>query len=90
MDVDRNTNSQIQPGLVPMTPCSQKNFEFGFRYGIGNIENFSLAVKKVNGSQTGYRVVSAQSRGSSWVCTKDPVQGVQERCQLDGLLRVDY
>lgn len=86
---DRNPKSSVQPGLVPLTDCTRHIFQFGFRYGIGNIENFSLAVKLVNGSQTAYEVISAQQTNPSWICSKDSERAGTEFCEWQGTLRME-
>lgn len=70
-----------------MTDCTRRIFQFGFRYGIGNIENFSLAVRKVGGSQTAYEVISAQQKDPSWICSKDLKR---EDCEWKGPLNMNY
>lgn len=85
--MNRNTTGPIQPGLEP-NPCLRGNFEFGFRYGIGNIENFALVVGRVNASEKGTSVVSAYRINPSWICIFDPEAGVRERCVWNGVLSI--
>lgn len=84
----RNTTSPVQPGLEP-NRCLRGNFEFGFRYGIGNIENFSLVVGRVDAAEKGTAVVSAYKINPSWICTVNPEVGVGERCVWTGVLTID-
>ncbi|KAJ5690214.1 hypothetical protein N7462_004606 [Penicillium macrosclerotiorum] len=85
-----NTTSAVQPGLAP-NKCLNQRFEFGFRYGIGNIEAFTLVVQHVNATQQGYETVSAYAKNSNWVCTENPVEGVVERyLPAVKLLGIDY
>lgn len=86
--VNRNTTGRVQPGLEP-NPCLRGNFELGFRYGIGNIENFTLVVGRVNASETGSSVISAYRVNPSWICMIDPEAGVRERCVWVGVLSID-
>ncbi|OQD74927.1 hypothetical protein PENDEC_c009G00854 [Penicillium decumbens] len=83
-----NTSSEIQPGLAPQK-CQRGQFEFGFRYGIGDIERFTLVVQQVNGSAQGSSVVSAYRRDPDWICLWNPVRGIQEHCVWNGILRVE-
>ncbi|KAJ5587382.1 uncharacterized protein N7459_003147 [Penicillium hispanicum] len=77
------------PGLFPMTPCIGRKYEFSFRYGIGNIENFMLAVKPTNGTQTGYTMVDADAKNSHYVCKKNPTPALAEQCKWEGVLSID-
>ncbi|KAJ5218808.1 uncharacterized protein N7498_000907 [Penicillium cinerascens] len=87
-NVSWNTSSINQPGLAPRK-CLRGQFEFGFRYGIGNIENFTLVVQQVNGSAQGSSVVTAYRRNPDWICLQNPVQGVKERCVWNGTLSIN-
>ncbi|KAJ5160027.1 uncharacterized protein N7482_007031 [Penicillium canariense] len=82
------TERADSPGLS-MNRCLNNHYEFGFRYGIGNIENFTLVVQAVNGTQQGYRVISAYAVNAHWICTKNPTHGLQERCELVGVLCIE-
>ncbi|KAJ5370802.1 uncharacterized protein N7496_006894 [Penicillium cataractarum] len=84
-----STTSAIQPGLA-MNKCLNNNYEFGFRYGIGNIENFVLVIQGVNGTQRGYEVISAYATNPAWICTGSPTPGVRERCEWMGILDIDF
>ncbi|KAF3385184.1 hypothetical protein F1880_002597 [Penicillium rolfsii] len=81
--------SDIQPGLE-MIKCLNNYYEFGFRYGIGNIEDFVLVIQRVNGTQRGYEVISAYAKYPSWICTKNPVPGLTEKCVWMGILNIDF
>jgi hypothetical protein len=83
----RNTSSAIQPGLAPRR-CLRGNFEFGFRYGIGDIEAFTLVVQQVNGTEQGSSVVTAYRRDPAWICSKNLEQGLTERCVWNGTLSI--
>jgi hypothetical protein len=73
-----------------MNKCLNNNYEFGFRYGIGNIENFVLAIQRVNGTQRGYEVISAYATDPTWICTKNSALGLRERCEWIGVLNIDF
>lgn len=73
-----------------MNKCLNNSYEFGFRYGIGNIENFVLVIQQVNGTQRGYEVISAYATNPTWICTESPAQGVRERCEWMGILDIDF
>lgn len=73
-----------------MNKCLHNNYEFGFRYGIGNIENFALVIQRVNSTQRGYEVVSAYATNATWICTNNPVAGWTERCEWKGILEIDF
>lgn len=73
-----------------MNKCLNNNYEFGFRYGIGNIENFVLVIQCINGTQRGYEVISAYAMNPTWICTKNPLLGLTERCEWKGILDIDF
>ncbi|KAJ5881240.1 uncharacterized protein N7473_012293 [Penicillium subrubescens] len=84
-----STTSDIQPSLAT-NKCLNNNYEFGFRYGIGNIENFVLVIQRVNETQRGYEVISAYATNPTWICTGNPVPGLTERCEWMGILDIDF
>lgn len=84
----RNTSSVIQPGLAPHK-CQHRHFEFGFRYGLGDIEFFTLVVQQNNKSAQGYAVVAAYSKKSKWICVLGPEEGLQEHCFWRGTLKIE-
>ena len=72
-----------------MTQCQGHHFEFGFRYGISNIEDFTLAIQEVSSGQTGFSVIDAHAKNSDWICTQNPTSDLKERCEWVGVLNVD-
>lgn len=83
----RNPSGTNQPSIA-MNKCTQDKFEFGFRYGLGNIENFTLDLQTVNSTETAYQVLAAQASNSRWKCTQNPDASTKERCEYDGLLDI--
>ncbi|KAJ6119677.1 hypothetical protein N7523_003957 [Penicillium sp. IBT 18751x] len=82
-----NTSTVTQPGLAPYK-CQRRHFEFGFRYGIGDIEFFTLVVQRMNGSAQGYSVVTAHSTNPRWICVQGP-EGLREHCVWWGTLEIE-
>ncbi|KAJ5122267.1 rRNA-processing protein EBP2 [Penicillium atrosanguineum] len=87
-NVSWNTSSVIQPGLA-LHKCQHRHFEFGFRYGISDIEFFALVLQQLNGTALGYSVVTAYRTNPRWICVQGSEEGLQERCVWSGTLKVE-
>ncbi|KAJ5246178.1 hypothetical protein N7468_001161 [Penicillium chermesinum] len=83
-----NPSGEIQPG-IEMNKCAHNKFQFGFRYGLGSIENFTLDLQRVNSTQIAYQVVAAQATDSKWKCTQNPDAATKERCEYVGILDIN-
>lgn len=71
-----------------MNKCAKGRYQFGFRYGLGNIEDFTLDLQQISSSETAYQVINADAQDSQWKCTHNPDPLTKERCKCYGHLAI--